>query len=272
MLTHASTCPPGHRDFLDRAVERLAADPRVVGVAAAGSYADNSMDEFSDLDLVIAVEPEHFTAILSERQRIAAALGNLLAAFTGEHVGEPRLLICLYDTPLLHVDLKFVAIDDADKRVDDPLILWERDSRLTAILSASAGRYPQPDPQWIEDRFWVWIHYVAAKIGRGEGFDALAMLSFLRGSVIGPLGLWAQGQRPAGVRRVEMLAPDFAAELKLTLGAHNPQSLIAATRGCIAVYRRLRAAGKTAVQLRSTAEAAATAYLAEIETRQGEAS
>jgi hypothetical protein len=39
-------------EFIERAVSVLAADPRIVGVAAAGSYADNQMDEFSDVDLV----------------------------------------------------------------------------------------------------------------------------------------------------------------------------------------------------------------------------
>ena len=35
------------------------------------------------------------------------------ATFTGEHVGESRVLICLYGPPLLHVDLKFVSLSDA---------------------------------------------------------------------------------------------------------------------------------------------------------------
>ena len=87
------TLPEPHRHFLDRAVALLAADPRIVGVAATGSYADDRMDESSDIDLVIAVAPEDHAAILAERHRIAAAIGPLIAGFTGEHVGEPRLLI-----------------------------------------------------------------------------------------------------------------------------------------------------------------------------------
>ena len=96
-----------HQQFISRALPHFAADSRLVGVAAAGSWAENAMDEFSDLDLIIAVEPEGFAQVMSERQSIAASLGKLLAAFTGEHVCEPRVLICLYDSPLLHVDLKF---------------------------------------------------------------------------------------------------------------------------------------------------------------------
>jgi len=45
------------------------------------------MDEFSDLDLIIAIEPEYLAQVMSGRENIAAPPGLLLAAFTGEHMG-----------------------------------------------------------------------------------------------------------------------------------------------------------------------------------------
>src|SRR5262245_55590435 len=176
--------PEPHAGFLRGALTRLSEDPRLVGVAAGGSYVTRTMDEFSDLDLVVAVEPAAYAAVLEDRQRIAGRLGTLLAAFTGEHVGEPRVLICLYGPPLLHVDLKFVALPDAAQRVEDPVVLWERDGRLSAALLAGRAHFPEPDLQWIEDRFWVWVHYVAAKIGRGELFEAHASLALIRNLVL----------------------------------------------------------------------------------------
>src|SRR5713226_9429899 len=97
--------PDVHRETAARVIAELSKDPRIAGVAAAGSWL-TAMDEYSDLDLVIGVYPEHERAVSIERTAIAARCGDLLAAFTGEHVGEPRLLICLYGPPLLHVDLK----------------------------------------------------------------------------------------------------------------------------------------------------------------------
>ncbi len=120
MLQFPDTALPKHRQFLTQAIPVLAADPRLLGVAASGSYSENNLDTYSDLDLVIAIAPEHFTAVMSERPQIAAKLGPLLGCFTGEHVGEPRLLICLYGPDLVHVDLKFVALPDAAQRVDQP--------------------------------------------------------------------------------------------------------------------------------------------------------
>lgn len=118
--------PERHRAFLDRALAALARDPRVCGVAMAGSLASGGADEYSDIDLTIAVTAEAHTQVMAERQQIATELGPLLGGFTGEHVGEPRLLICLYGPPLLHVDLKFAAIDTIHERVEEPVIVAER--------------------------------------------------------------------------------------------------------------------------------------------------
>jgi predicted nucleotidyltransferase len=81
-------------------LEVISKDSRFVGVAAAGSFLTGVMDEFSDLNLVIVVAPDRETEVMRARHTIARSLGSLLTAFTGEHVGEPRLLICLYDDPL----------------------------------------------------------------------------------------------------------------------------------------------------------------------------
>lgn len=260
--------PEPHARFLARASERLQEDERLIGLAIGGSYLTSSMDEFSDLDLVIAVEPAVVDAVLAERRVIAERLGPLLAAFTGEHVGEPRLLICLYDSALLHVDLKFVSLSDAAIRIEDPAIVWERERRFSRALRAAAPRPPRPDLQWLEDRFWVWIHYVAVKIGRGELFEAINFLAFLRTQVLGPLALLHGGAQPTGVRKLEALAPDFVDDLQRTIATYSTQSCLAALRAAAVLYRRLRdALACHALRRNPGAEAAVLAYLTEMDAR-----
>lgn len=259
-----------HAGFLRSAVDLLKQDSRVVGVAAGGSYLTRSIDEFSDLDLVIAVEAAAYETVLSERNEIAASLGPLLAAFTGEHVGEPRLLICLYGPPLLHVDLKFVSLADAADRVEDPAVLWERDGRLTEALRNGAARYPHPDLQWIEDRFWIWIHYGAAKVGRGELLEAIGFLAYLRAEVLGPLSLMVSGEPPSGVRKLEFVAPNLARQMQATVAPHDAPACAAALRAAADMYRELRARLASKELMRNTrAEKAAMEYLAEIGARCG---
>lgn len=248
--------------FVAEALPVLQDDARIVGLAAGGSFAQGGLDRHSDLDLVIAVEPAAHAAVLAGARDLAARLGPLLAAFTGEHVGEPRLLICLYGPPLLHVDLKFVALLDLADRVEEPLILWQREARVRRALDDGVACWPQPDLQWIEDRFWVWIHYFATKVARGELLEAVDGLGFLRGVVLGPLIAVATGYRAQGVRRMETRAGVWLPALYATVATPDRASCRAGIRAAVALYRRLRdALGSPALVRHAAAERESIAYL-----------
>jgi len=258
------TALPTHRETADRIVAELSNDRRIAGVAAGGSWL-HGMDEFSDIDLVVAVYPESEAAVSAERLAMAERCGSLLAAFTGEHVGEPRLLICLYGPPVMHVDLKFVALPDLAHRVEDPVILWQRGEDMSRAMLGTPASYPQPDLQWIEDRFWIWVHYGALKIGRGELFEAIDFIGYLRAQVLGPLALARAGQRPSGVRRIESALPEAVEALEKTLCGHDRASCGEALHATVELYRALRKG--RGIALREAAEVAATAHLDEILAR-----
>lgn len=256
-----STLPTLHRSFLRTVLDRFPRDPRLVGLAAGGSFRTNTLDDYSDLDFVVVVEPSTWPAILDQREDLVRTLGPLLGAFTGEHVGEPRLLVTLFGPPLLHVDFKFIRPGDLAQRVEDPVVLWERDGAVTRGLAGTAARFPVADPQWVEDRFWIWVHYVAAKIGRGELFEALDALAFLRSRVLGPPLLDAAGVMPAGVRRLDAQAGAHLPALLQTAAGYDRRAIVDALRASIALYRTLRPA---TVSRREAAEAEAVQYLDEI--------
>ena len=131
--------PAVHRAFVERALPVFRADARLAGVAAGGSFITGEMDQHSDLDLVVVSPSDSADEVLRDGSEIARRLGPLLAAFPGDHVGEPRLLICLYGPPLLHVDLKFLSADEFRHRIEDPAILWDRDGALRSVLSRSTA-------------------------------------------------------------------------------------------------------------------------------------
>jgi hypothetical protein len=265
-----TTLADAPRALLRELVAGIRRTPGIVGLAAGGSFRSDRMDEYSDLDLVVVVETSASNEIRGHRQALAAALGPLLASFTGEHVGEPRLLVCLYGPPLVHVDLKFVTPDELAIRVEDPTVLWDRDGRVRSALAAGTAAYSAPDPQWIEDRFWIWVHYAASKIGRGELFEALDSTAFLRGQVLGPLALKEASAQPTGVRHVERDAPARARQMQETVARYDARDLVSSLRAAVALYRELRdRAGFEALQRRSEAEAAALDYLDAVARRLG---
>jgi Nucleotidyltransferase domain len=265
-MSTADWAPPHARPLAEAVIAATRADPRIVGLTANGSAATGTMDEFSDLDFVVVCRDEDQPDVLRDAPRFAARLGPLLACYTGEHMGEPRLLITLYGPPAVHVDLKFVADRDLDQRAEDGMILWQRDGALDVALRRAAAARPRTDPQWIEDRIWVWLHYGAAKLGRGELFECLGLLATLRSVAFGPLIAQARGHRPAGERRLEQMAPDLVPELAATVGDYTPQGCAAALRAAAGLYRRLRDETPSLVR-RTDVEAVSLGYLAQIEAR-----
>lgn len=224
----------------DNVVEAVKDDENIVGVAVAGSWLTNEIDEFSDLDLVL-VTKEKISGDKFKMLNYASRFGHFLSGFTGEHVGEPRVLICLYDNPLLHVDVKFVTLDEFRQRIETPIILLDRGGQLKSILEQTEPKFPYPDYQWIEDRFWIWVHYALLKIGRGEYMEAFDFFGFLRMVVFGPLLHIKNENLPRGVRKVEtQLAPEDFEQLNKTLPTYSRTALLNSLRHSVILYRHLR--------------------------------
>lgn len=256
------------REFANKAKTILEPDDNVIGLAVAGSWLTNEIDEFSDLDLILVTKQN-----ISNNKNVmfdyAKRLGSFLSGFTGEHVGEPRVLICLYNNPLLHVDIKFVTLDEFHSRIETPTLLIDKNGQLEKAINNSQARYPYPDYQWIEDRFWTWIHYALLKIGRGEFFEAYDFMGFLRMVVFGPLLHIKNNNLPRGVRKVETdLTDEDLNKLKLTIPDYNRQSLLDSLRNAVSLYWQLRTSlFNNKVLLQKDTEQKVMMYFNEIENR-----
>lgn len=245
-------------------------DDNVIGLAAAGSWITQELDEYSDLDLVFVTKEK----VGGDKIRMldyAGRFGELISGFTGDHVGEPRVLICLYDNPLLHVDIKFLTLPELHDRVENPIILFERNHQLTDIITTTQPHWPQPDHQWIEDRFWTWVHYIASKAARGEYFECLDGLGFIRATVLAPLLQIKSKTLPRGMRKVEskLSLPDLE-KLGLTVAQYNRASIIQALENSISMYKSLRKKLFTEeTELQSLAQKRSLEYLRQVKKKTG---
>jgi len=253
------------KEFIDSTIEKIKDDKNVVGLAVAGSWITNEIDEYSDVDLILFTK-EKISDSKEKMLAFAARLGKLIYGFTGEHVGEPRLLVCLYDDPLLHVDIKFLTPEEYTSRIENPVIVFERNSTISKLHQESEAAWPYPDYQWIEDRFWIWVHYSAQKLGRGEDFEALDFLAYIRMVVLAPLLQIKNGNLPRALRKVEtkLQKDDFQA-LKSTVASYDKASIFEALDNSIALYRSLRNhLFGDGVQLQKAAEEKVMDYLAKV--------
>jgi predicted nucleotidyltransferase len=253
------------KKFADRVVEIIKNDKNVIGVALGGSMITNEIDEFSDLDIVL-VTANKISVDKEKMLTYANRFGSLLTAFTGEHVGDTRVLICLYDKPLLHVDIKFLTLQEFHTRVENPLILFDTKNQLLNVINSTKAEHSFPGYQWIEDRFWCWIHYEAVKLGREEYFEALNFLGFLREIALSPLLQIRNKNLPKGLRRVEKIlsGPDLE-KLKSTIAKYELTSIFESLNNAINIYRELRRdLYPSDIKLKTEAEKKCIEYLRQI--------
>lgn len=234
------TLPGTHRELLHGIIEKLSARSDMLGLAIAGSFLTNQMDDYSDLDLKVVADPGQWETVRETRKRIAASVGPLVSAFTAEHVGVPQMLICMYGDMPIHVDLHFMVPEQLASRPDDPVVLWDRDGTLRQILSSSKSCSATVDWQWIEDRFWTWIHYTAARAARGELFEAIRFLSFLLWTVLAPIATEVSGGRPHGLRRFEQIAGTYLDKMRSTVASYDKDMVVHALFEIVDIYRSFR--------------------------------
>jgi hypothetical protein len=254
--------------FAQNAAQHLSRDARYIALLAAGSFIEGTMDEFSDLDLMIVCDEASYESTLENASVLAEGLGSLAAAVRGDYVGEPRLLVCLYVQPLLHVDLKLLKPDNLDALVERPTVLWSRDASIQERICKAEVSWPNKPPEWFEQRFWVWLHYALTKAGRGELYAARVMMSTLTGQILGPMIASAHGKEQRGARRLETLAPEWIPRLNRTVPGVSQDSVLEALGEMVSVYldlRRLQAPFNPA----SRAQAAVEEYLRDLKRRYG---
>ncbi len=58
--------PSIHSNFINNSIEILKDDSRILGIAIGGSYVSGEMDEFSDIDFVIAVDTNDFKSVMED--------------------------------------------------------------------------------------------------------------------------------------------------------------------------------------------------------------
>jgi predicted nucleotidyltransferase len=231
---------PRHRAKAEAACRAAFADPDVVAMVVTGSFATGDADEVSDIDLRVYVRPDAVEGVVARIPELAAAAGRVVALFVAEHLGIPTLTIVLYDD-LVHVDFDVVAADRAAEHNDGlpAVVLWEREP----ISDALPGTY---DPEiaagvrWLEARIWTWSWYIQSKVLRGELYEALDGLQYVRDQVLFRLLAFHGERRPAGGRRAEAVVGELGDAFARTVPTSlDPASVLAALREEIDLYRRL---------------------------------
>jgi predicted nucleotidyltransferase len=238
---------PKHRDLLERAVAHFSDDDRVSGLILGGSLAHGSPDFYSDVDLYIIVRDESFDTVFAERDKVAEAMGDPLISFDVEPVpGGSRDHIVTYEGPIKFDFMYYRESEPTpDRKWAARPVLKDRDGRFIRLVSLSAeAALPSPEVEdllVLNEKFWTWCWYVFGKISRGELWEALDGIHAIRTSALLPLLAWSTHSPQEGYRRLEgKTDPQTAARLEATVAALEPESLYAALKAEMDLFRDLR--------------------------------
>ena len=256
--------PEKHRQFLLPFIEAIEQDSRIIGIAAIGSLGFGDIDEFSDLDLIVVCEDTHRDELQKNAEAFAKQFGPLLSFYRGHHVGEPRLLVCFFGEPLLHVDFTFMTLDEfAVDRVQVPAILLDREDKLRSAVARVEVDFSKPHRQSIETKFWVWIFNASCKLARGDLFSAISYIGTIRKSALIPLIQDNAGATPRGFRTLQSDAPDLYEQLIHTHPKEfSKQEVARALQAAADIYRAVRSGSDAeGINFNSEAERAACSFL-----------
>jgi hypothetical protein len=151
-----------------------------------GSLAAGQVDYFSDIDLYAFVWDDDFESAFAEREAIANSWGSVLFHYLGDHMPAGKYqLIVWYEGPL-HLDLMFRKWPETAPhwKWRNSIILNDSGG-VIARLKSESDLLQSPDLTWeqlstLNQKFWGWVAYTFGMILRGELWEALDNIAWIR--------------------------------------------------------------------------------------------
>lgn len=206
-----------HRDdLLERIVETLEADARVVAAWLSGSFGQGVEDAWSDLDLHIAVEDDALPGFLGERRLLY------------QRVGEPILVqrdkvsnatpagtfqLVMYPGPI-EVDWNIGPVSQASRPPETMVLFSRRDIPIEIPPPASPEARRSMGREALTF-FWAMAPIAVKYAGRGESRRASSQIDLLTGAFIQLWRLveWPDGPDPAAPFQNRATEPELDAVL-----------------------------------------------------------
>lgn len=193
-----------HRDSLvERAIDCLTADNRTVAAWIGGSLGRNGEDAWSDVDLFVLIEDDHFNDFWRERDTLFNAIGPVV--FRQRPLPQNSMLLggnfqlTIFPGPI-EIDWTIAPANGAI-RPTDTLPLFER--RPTPIVEAIATEANEAEIREHLEFFWAMAPVAVKYAARNDMLNAAGMIATLRRSLA---GIDHRATRPALERLTRQIA------------------------------------------------------------------
>jgi len=150
------------------------------------------------------------------------------------------MLIVLYED-LVHADFEPIQISEIGSRNAGLAthLLWERDHGLSTAVGAKYEEDQSAELAWLEDRIWTWGWYVQTKVLRGELYEAIGGLQYIRDRVLFRLLAMLREERPSSARRAESRVGPWTEKFAATVPRLTQESTMNALKSSIHLYVEL---------------------------------
>jgi predicted nucleotidyltransferase len=232
---------PLHKARLEAICLAAMREQRVVAMTIWGSFARGTADWYSDLDLGLVSEDDDVQHVSRTAREIAESSGPVVAAYPGEHFGEPDMVTVLYED-LIHLDLTAIGLSAfAARRLPADFMLWERKELSSLVGRAGEDveeqEIPPGDLGGMDQKMWTWVWYAQSKILRGEVWEAYDSINYMRTFVLFPLVRVTEGVSSAeGSRWIDELIGDRREDFARTLPAPDRKAALDALRQTVRLY------------------------------------
>ncbi|HYP39701.1 MAG TPA: nucleotidyltransferase domain-containing protein [Chloroflexia bacterium] len=170
--------------LLQRAIEVLTDDARVVAAWLFGSLGRGDADDLSDIDLWVVVSDEHIDAIRATRREYARSLGEPILIDEAPQNAPPggAYLLALYGGVAGPHQVDWYWQPQSSARVpQDTRVLFDRAGIQSAEPPLAMTTEARAEAATGKCAFfWVMANITAKKIARREAWEVLRMLDMLK--------------------------------------------------------------------------------------------
>lgn len=238
---------PRHAALVRRALGLLRPDQRVAGVYLSGSLVTSRGDRFSDIDLnIVARDSADLAALLAEADGLLDQIGQVVLRWGGRESERPWQYLAYYPD-MIKLDLVYRAVNQLPVRPGYRFaILYDSTGALADFEERCAGA-DQPagamagrNVQLEYNTFWAWVYYGAAKVERGELWEAYDSVTALRDTFLLPLYAHLAGHPHDRYRCLEQRwEPHALQALGATISGVEAAGLRRALKACIVLFEPL---------------------------------
>ena len=238
-------------EVLQQLITGFKKDTRIVSAVLVGSGAIGFTDEYSDIDIIVVVDPLHPTRSVFQEwvQRLQQELSVI--HYFEVSSNENSFLAGFLLPDCLEVDFGVVSTDELTARKDLWKVLYDRTGKIETKLQISWEAHEKDDPQAVGKKMssvWHYIIQSVVSVQRKQLWRAMHNLEEVRNR-----GLRLAGLRHELVvshfRQIDQLPEELQQEFKQTIAqSFTAEEIMRALRvASRCFFQELRAVGRKGV-------------------------